>query len=217
MPVLDAELDRAAHQEHDDADGSSDDPPPAEVPTWWLCFLPLYWFPQRINWGLIQTYLLPFQVSAIVGDKHKHMAYSMMIVSSNVGSMIGPVWGALSDRAVDSNGRRMRRPMVVVGQLLFCLACLLMCEAKTFVILMLSFMLYTLTATISGAPYTSVYTLVPTGQRGTLSAIEGWQTLFVSVIVSALGVGLGKATIGATATLLAPSSTVIGDTALLHI
>lgn len=34
------------------------------MPNWWLFFLPLYWFPQRINWGLIETYLVPFQVSS---------------------------------------------------------------------------------------------------------------------------------------------------------
>ena len=28
------------------------------LPVWWLFFLPLYWFPQGINFGLIQTYLL---------------------------------------------------------------------------------------------------------------------------------------------------------------
>jgi hypothetical protein len=28
------------------------------LPLWWLFFLPLYWFPQGINFGLIQTYLL---------------------------------------------------------------------------------------------------------------------------------------------------------------
>ena len=102
---------------------------------WWLFFLPLYWWPQGINFGLIrrprsgpwvptlttctvhlhmhtlrappsppvapprppsprvhaETYLLPFQVIAIVGDKRKHLAYSMMIVSQNVGSFFGPV------------------------------------------------------------------------------------------------------------------------------
>jgi hypothetical protein len=31
---------------------------PKRLPVWWLFFLPLYWFPQSINFGLIQTYLL---------------------------------------------------------------------------------------------------------------------------------------------------------------
>ena len=50
---------------------------PRELPRLWLFFLPLYWFPQRINWGLIGTFLIPFQLPLIVGDKRKHMAYSM--------------------------------------------------------------------------------------------------------------------------------------------
>ena len=50
---------------------------PRVLPRLWLAFLPLYWFPQRINWGLIGTYLIPFQVVAIVGDQRKHVAYSM--------------------------------------------------------------------------------------------------------------------------------------------
>ena len=41
------------------------------LPKWWLCFLPLYWFPQSICWGLIGIYLLPFQVADIVGPKRK--------------------------------------------------------------------------------------------------------------------------------------------------
>ena len=66
-------------------------------------------------------------------------------------------WGG-TDKAmsmIEEKDHAVWRPMVVVGQLLFCLACLLMCEARVFAVLMLSFMLYTLTATISGAPYTS--------------------------------------------------------------
>ena len=50
---------------------------PRQLPRTWLFFLPLYWFPQRITWGLIGTFLIPFQLPLIVGDSRKHMAYSM--------------------------------------------------------------------------------------------------------------------------------------------
>ena len=162
------------------------------MPHWWLFLVPLYWFPQRICWVLIQTYLLPFQVATIVGNAGKHRAYALMIVCSNVGSFIGPIWGALSDKSVWSDGRRARRPWVVVGQLLFCIACLLMAFGKVFWVFLLSYLLYTATATISGAPYTSIFTTVPTEQRGLYNSLQSWQGLFVSFIVAALGVLLGE-------------------------
>ena len=129
---------------------------PRVLPRLWLAFLPLYWFPQRINWGLIGTYLIPFQVAAIVGDKHKHVAYSLTVVASNIGSIQGPIWGALSDKSVDRNGRRRRRPFVIAGQVLFSFACYFIMTSKTFWAFELSYMLWTFTATLSGAPYTAI-------------------------------------------------------------
>jgi MFS family permease len=122
-------------------------------------------------WGLIQTYLLPFQVEDIVGQSRKQFFLSLMVTSSNVGSFFGPVWGALSDAAVGKDGRRQRRPMIVIGQILFVLACTLMALADSFMVLLLSFMLFTMTATISGAPYTVTSTAVPLEQRGLFNAI----------------------------------------------
>ena len=145
--------------------------PEGRLPVWWLFFLPLYWFPQSINWGLIQTYLLPFEVEDIVGQSRKQFFLSLMVTSSNVGSFFGPVWGALSDAAVGKDGRRRRRPIIVVGQLLFVLACTVMATADSFIVLLLSFMLFTMTATISGAPYTVTNTAVPLEQRGLFNAL----------------------------------------------
>ena len=111
----------------------------ARLPLWWLFVVPLYWFPQRINWGLIAGYLLPFQTATLVGDQHKHFAYSMMIVSSNVGSIMGPVWGALSDKLVAPDGRRRRRVMVILGQTLLALVVYVMMESKTFMVLLIGY------------------------------------------------------------------------------
>ena len=189
---------------------------PRVLPRLWLAFLPLYWFPQRINWGLIGTYLIPFQVAAIVGDKRKHVAYSLTVVASNIGSIQGPIWGALSDKSVASDGRRRRRPFVVAGQVLFSFACFFLMTSKTFWAFELSYMLWTFTATLSGAPYTAICAptspppplrpllccadrpliadteSICTEQRGFFNAVQQWQTLFVSFGVSALGVLLGE-------------------------
>ena len=62
-------------------DTAAGEPSGKRLPIWWLFFLPLYWFPQGINFGLIQTYLLPFQVEAIVGDARKQFFLSLMITS----------------------------------------------------------------------------------------------------------------------------------------
>ena len=67
-------------------------------------------------------------------------------------------------------GRYLRRPIIVVGQLFFCGACLVMATADSFAVFLLSYMLFTMTATMSGAPYVSVNTLVPTQQRGMYNA-----------------------------------------------
>jgi|EP01046_Picozoa_sp_COSAG06_P050149 MFS family permease len=116
-----------------------------------------------------------------------------MIVASNVGSIQGPIWGALSDTAVSPSGRRRRRPFVIAGQVLFSVACFSLMEAKTFHAFLLSYMLWTFTATLSGAPYTAIYTeSICMEQRGFFNAVQSWQSLFVGFAVSALGVALGE-------------------------
>jgi MFS family permease len=186
------------------------------LPLWWLFFLPLYWFPQGINFGLIQTYLLcvlrwqvcrpslspltvsgrplrrPFQVEHIVGDARKQFFLSLMITSENFGSFFGPIWGALSDAAVGSDGRRRRRPIIVFGQCLFVGACVLMASAESFSVLLLSYMLFTFTATLSGAPYTVTNTTVPLEQRGVYNAMWSYQSLLMGFITSGLGAAVGE-------------------------
>jgi Na+/melibiose symporter-like transporter len=165
------------------------------LPHWWLFFLPLYWFPPRVCWGLIETYLIPFQVEAIVGDARKHRAFAQLVVSSNIGSFMGPIWGSISDSCVSSEGRSRRRPMIVIGQSAFCLACAVLAEAndtKKFVVLFVGYVLFTFTATVSGAPYTAVFTTVPTEQRGLYNSLDSWQSLFVQFIVAGLGVLIGE-------------------------
>eukprot|EP01051_Picozoa_sp_SAG22_P012139 SAG22_NODE_1236_length_5055_cov_12.649593_5_plen_667_part_00 len=163
------------------------------VPRWWLFFIPLYWFPQRICWGLIETYLVPFQIEALVGEERKHSALALTIVASNIGSFIGPIWGALSDKSINkATGRRRRRPWVVGGQLLFCIICTVLCEATIFPVFFFGYASWTATATISGAPYVSIYTAVPTEQRGVLNSLEQFQALFNSFIVSFIGVLIGE-------------------------
>ena len=46
-----------------------------------------------------------------------------------------------------------------------------MATADSFIVLLLSFMLFTMTATISGAPYTVTNTAVPLEQRGLFNAL----------------------------------------------
>jgi hypothetical protein len=46
-----------------------------------------------------------------------------------------------------------------------------MATAESFTVLLLSFMLFTMTATISGAPYTVTNTAVPLEQRGLFNAL----------------------------------------------
>eukprot|EP01047_Picozoa_sp_COSAG01_P053171 COSAG01_NODE_5670_length_4108_cov_15.236219_1_plen_253_part_00 len=143
-------------------------PPTRRLPKWWLFCLPLYWFPQSLAWSLIETYLLPFQVAALAGDAHKHMALSLMVVASNVGVLAAPVMGWLSDTFIDLDGRRCRRPFVVVGQVLFGFAVLFMAESYSVAMFLCAYLLYTLTAAISGPPYAAILSeLVPTEQRGT--------------------------------------------------
>jgi MFS family permease len=77
--------------------------------TWWLFVLPLYWFSQGINFSVIQGCLMPFQIEAVVDNRGKYTALSLMTVAGNIGSMTGPIWGTLSDKLVDKDGRRVRR------------------------------------------------------------------------------------------------------------
>jgi MFS family permease len=177
------------------ADGGTTSGPPArgDLPLWWLFFLPLYWFPQSMAWTLVETYLLPFQVAAIVGDSRKHLALSLMMVAANLGSLLAPVFASCSDKAVGAAGRRMRRPFVVVGQLLFGVAVFVLATARGFLIFLLGYLVYTLTASISGPPYAAIYTeLIPEAQRGTYGAFWNWQGLVATLGGSGLGALVGE-------------------------
>jgi hypothetical protein len=159
-------------------------PPPnsadaAPWPLWWLLFLPVYWVPQNIGSQLIQTYVIPFQVESIVGDANKHMAYSLMMISKQIGSLFSPVWGSVADNLVGKDGRQCRRWMIVVGMLLWSADTAFMGLSSTFPMLMLSYLLYTATATVSGAPYVTVYQMVPTRQRGKLVAFDKLESFLV--------------------------------------
>eukprot|EP01048_Picozoa_sp_COSAG05_P010632 COSAG05_NODE_950_length_6467_cov_231.083857_8_plen_410_part_00 len=163
------------------------------LPNWWLFCLPLYWFPQSLSWTLIETYLLPFQVASVAGDAHKHIALSLMVVTSNIGGLAAPVLGSLSDKAVDGDGRRRRRPFVVVGQILFGCAVLFMAEARSVLMFLLAYLLYTLTASVSGPPYAAILTeLVPIEQRGTYGGYWNWQGLVAILAGGGLGALVGQ-------------------------
>lgn len=115
-----------------------------------------------------------------------------MITSENFGSFFGPIWGALSDAAVGPDGRRRRRPIIVFGQCLFVGSCVLMASAESFAVLLLSYMLFTFTATLSGAPYTVTNTTVPLEQRGLYNAMWSYQSLLMGFITSGLGAAVGE-------------------------
>jgi Na+/melibiose symporter-like transporter len=183
-PAAAVSSDESVHAVRDDEDD--------QLPRWWLCFLPLYWQPQRLTCGMIQTYLLPFQVTAIVGKAHEHVAYGVMVTSVHIGSASGPIWGAWTDSCISRDGRYRRRLFVVAGQLIFCFALLVMEQASSFLVLLLSYMLFSLTANISGAPYVVINTAVPKGQRGSYQSYDRWQELFANLGTQGLGVLIGK-------------------------
>jgi hypothetical protein len=56
--------------------------------------------------------------------------------------------------------------------------------STSFSMLMLSFLLYTATATVSGAPYVAVYQMVPTRQRGKLMAFDRLLENFLSKLAA---------------------------------
>eukprot|EP01052_Picozoa_sp_SAG31_P003368 SAG31_NODE_128_length_23532_cov_21.204754_13_plen_456_part_00 len=170
------------------------------LPVWWLFFLPLYWFPQSMAWNIVETYLLPFQVAAIVGDGRKHLALSLMMVSSNLGSVCAPMFASWSDRCV-KEGRRNRRPFIVVGEILFGVAVVVLGSANScpgkwfakFAVFLFGYLLYTLTASVSGPPYAAIITeLIPEPQRGTYGAFWNWQGLFAVLAASAVGALIGE-------------------------
>eukprot|EP01052_Picozoa_sp_SAG31_P005228 SAG31_NODE_227_length_19818_cov_6.503271_5_plen_318_part_00 len=195
-------------------------PPPnsadaTPLPMWWLAFLPLYWVPQNIGANLIQTYVIPFQVEAVAGDTHKHVAYSLMMISKQIGSCFAPVWGAVSDKLVAADGRQCRRWMVVIGMLLWSADTALMGVSHSFSLLMVSYLLYTATATVSGAPYVTVYQTVPTRQRGKLVAFDRIENFLVRLIANGFAVLLGeklmsRAAAYAVAVILLPLSIPFG-------
>ena len=121
------------------------------------------------------------------------MALSLMMVASNLGSVSAPFFASWSDRCVSKSGRRNRRPFVVVGEVLFGAAVAVLACATTFAVYMLGYLLYTLTASVSGPPYAAIISeLIPEPQRGTYGAFWNWQGLFATLAASALGAAIGQ-------------------------
>ena len=161
------------------------------LPLWWLVFLPMYWFPQNIGAKLVTTYIIPFQVEA-VAKENKQIAYATMMVLKQVGSCFAPVWGALSDKLVTKEGRQCRRPMLVVGMVLWGVDTVFLGLSNTYMTLLISYGLYSATATVSGAPYVVVYPTVPTRQRGKLVAFDRLWNFLVQLIANGMAVLMGQ-------------------------
>jgi MFS family permease len=195
-PVIAPEGQRLPPQQQQPPQPATSPPPnsadAALLPLWWLIFLPLYWFPQNIGANLVQTYIIPFQVEAIVGSAHKNTAYSVMMVFKQIGSCFAPVWGALSDKLVTKEGRQRRRPMLVVGLVLWAIDTALLGLSKTYLALLVTYAFYPATATISGAPYCVVYPNLPKRQRGKVVAFERMWNFLVRLIANGLAVLIGQ-------------------------
>jgi hypothetical protein len=88
--------------------------------------------------------------------------------------------------------------MIVFGQLMFCGACVGIAQTRpdgwwnSFPMFTFFYGLFTLTANISGAPYTSIYGIVPKVQRGTYMAFASWQGMLMGFCTAALGALLKK-------------------------
>eukprot|EP01051_Picozoa_sp_SAG22_P001593 SAG22_NODE_64_length_23238_cov_83.185566_6_plen_227_part_00 len=165
---------------------------PPLLPVAWLFVLGSWVPPQSIFWSLIQSIIVPAQVTAIVGDARKQVALGYVATCTQIGGSWGPLMGTLSDRCDSPCGRR--RPFMFLGPLSFCGALLVMQRAgPSLDVFAAGNFLFCFTGAIHCAPFNAILPeIVPPSQRSFAGAVMSWTGTIGSQISAALGVLVGQ-------------------------
>ncbi len=183
------------------------------VSVWEQVWLGVYWFATSFHWGALLTVVIPAEVLRFVPEAQKGSYLGLLFAGGAVMAMvISPLSGALSDRSTLRMGRR--RPFVIAGVLLDCLALVGMRYAPTFAWYVATFLTIQLANNFAGGAFNGLIPdKIPPSQRGTTSGIMG----FMMMMGTTAGLLLAGYFVGRGATALVywiVAGVMLGATAL---
>lgn len=138
--------------------------------------LNVFWFAFSVLWGSLLVVTIPSQVLSMVGDARKGTGMAWIIgLGAFIALVLPPFVGAISDRARFRMGRR--RPFIIVGTAINCLALLGMAYFDSFPLYVLAFLFVEFGNNMATAAYSALIPdIVPPDQRGLAS---GYMNLMV--------------------------------------
>src|SRR3972149_5908453 len=115
-------------------------------------FLSLHWFGINFHWGALLAVASPAEVLKFVPEAAKGRALAAVFAGGAVVALlVGPLVGALSDRALFRMGRR--RPFVLAGALLNAAALLALGYAPTFTLFVVAYWFVPFSHNLGGSAY----------------------------------------------------------------
>ena len=135
-----------------------------------------FWFAFSVLWGSLLVVTIPSQVLSMVGDARKGTGMAwIMGLGAFIALVFPPFVGAISDRARFRMGRR--RPFILAGTVINCLALLGMAYFDSFSLYVLAFLFVQFGNNLATAAYSALIPdIVPHDQRGLAS---GYMNLMV--------------------------------------
>jgi MFS family permease len=158
--------------------------------------LNVYWFAFSVLWSSLLVVTIPSQVLSMVGDAHKGTGMAwIMGLGASIALVFPPFVGAISDRARFRMGRR--RPFILVGTVINCLALLGMAYFGSFSLYVLSFLFVEFGNNLATAAYSALIPdIVPHDQRGLASGYMNLMVMLGTIAgVAAAGVLTSRAVV----------------------
>jgi MFS family permease len=138
-----------------------------------ILWLGVFWFAMSFHWGALLTIVLPIEVLRFVPEEQKGLYLGVLFAGGAVMAMVvSPIAGALSDRSTLPMGRR--RPFVLAGVFVDCLALLAMRSAPTYAWFVAAFLVVQLALNFAGGAFNGLIPdKIPPNQRGITSGVMG--------------------------------------------
>lgn len=154
----------------------------------YIC-LNVFWFAFSVLWSSLLVVTIPSQVLSMVGDAQKGTGMAwIMGLGAFIALVFPPFVGAISDRTHFRMGRR--RPFILAGTIINCLALLGMASFDSFSLYVLAFLFVEFGNNMAMAAYSALIPdIVPHDQRGLASGYMNLMVMLGSIAgVAAAGV-----------------------------
>ncbi|MBL8060971.1 MAG: MFS transporter [Chthonomonas sp.] len=154
----------------------------------WYVRISAYWFATSFKWFLALL-LLPAKVNTIMPQGEQNSTWGMILAIGAAEATFGPaLMGWLSDRMTTRWGKR--RPWIVAGALLTCVACAVLGSANTVPMLIFGYFLLQVSDDVATGPYSALIPeFVPSENRGRASGILGMLNYSAQIIAAIFAMG----------------------------